>query len=243
MKISTKYKSPNFNERIDGAWPEYLIIHCTECDFDTSIQLLTQPRENPVSSHYLIDTDGNTYQLVDNEKRAWHAGRVSHWRDKEALNSCSIGIEIVNPGRQRPDNEYTPAQMDTTLELCQMLMNEHDIHKANVLAHSDIAPHRKEDPGEHFDWTFLADNGVGIYAYADSNSLTLIELQQLLSTFGYQIDITGDLDEQTVKVIKAFQMHFDPQNVNGLPHVGYGGLLKSLISQQPQIINKLRASG
>lgn len=229
MKINTNHKSVNFNERISGARPEYLIMHYTECDFALALRVLTEPTDNPRSSHYLIDTDGSTYQLVDNDMRAWHAGKISYWRGRESLNSWSFGIEIVNPGRLQPNNQYPAAQMEAVIELSHLLMQEYKIPRANVLGHSDVAPQRKEDPGEHFDWRMLAQHNIGIFTDVAQGESDVLGLQNLLHQFGYAIDLTGENDEQSQNVIKAFQMHFAPEIVDGQPRGEYSGRLKELI--------------
>jgi N-acetylmuramoyl-L-alanine amidase len=209
--------SPNFNARADGLQPTYLILHYTGT---VSAQAAEEHYMNanpshpggPVSPHYMVDEQGMVTRFVPEDKRAWHAG-VSRFDGLEDFNARSIGIEIVNPGH---DNGYRPfpdAQMQAVIALCQDIMSRQPIPAANVLGHSDIAPARKPDPGELFDWVALAKEGIGLWpepeaADYETSAGWLGNNQQLhraLETAGYDERIdTGTL-------VKAFQRHFHPE--------------------------------
>jgi N-acetylmuramoyl-L-alanine amidase len=216
LKIKTDFQSPNFNERPLGAKIDFLIIHYTACDFDFSLEILCDPlRENPVSAHYLIDESGKVFRLVDEMKRAWHCGQ-SFWKGKEQLNDFSIGIELVNPGRGATYRPFIKAQMNSLCALAKGIIQRHAISPQHVLGHSDVAPLRKEDPGELFDWKWMAAQGIGLYIdephiAGASAAPSIALLQSLLAQYGYKIPLHGQLDFDTQKVIQAFQMHFCPQ--------------------------------
>lgn len=147
------YPSPNFGDRRLPV--DMIVIHYTEMtDTAKTLAHLSNP-DAEVSSHYLIDYDGTIYRLVDEEKRAWHAG-VSRWQGVADVNSRSIGIEIMNDGKK----PYTPAQMNALAALCHDIKSRHVIKPENIVGHSDVAPVRKIDPGPHFDWAWLARQGI-----------------------------------------------------------------------------------
>lgn len=219
MKIRHDIKSSNFAEPEKERKIEYIILHYTDQDFETSVESLTS-KEKGVSAHYLIAEDGLVFNLVDDANIAWHAG-TSYWNDLEALNNNSIGIEIVNLGY----GPFTDIQMDSAIKLCQNLRNKYDIPRENILGHSDIAPDRKLDPGIFFDWKRLSNEGLGIeiphhIQSQDPDSLQAMlrmtdikKLQTNLSKIGYKIEITGKLDKQTSDVIRAFKSHFCPETI------------------------------
>lgn len=212
------YPSLNYNERLPQTVIEYIILHATEVDFGQSLQILTDSTSpTPVSCHYLVDENGAVYKMVDESYRAWHAGE-SIWKGRKNLNSSSIGIEIVNI----PGNSFPQAQMVSVADLCQDIMKRHKIPPENVLAHSDIALGRKNDPGALFDWQYLAKKGIGLYpilspeeiqcarkARLDS-SKNIITLQEYLHQIGYGIQVTGEKDIFTDQAIRAFQLKFMP---------------------------------
>lgn len=153
----TKLHSPNFGERKDGKVPRYIILHYTATkDTKTALDDYLMNPAAEVSSHYLIEKDGNILQLVEDEKRAWHAGK-SFWEGETDLNSASIGIEIVNLG---PPEVFADEQIESTIALCQILMKKWNIPGQNILGHSDIAPDRKVDPGPLFPWNKLTKLGI-----------------------------------------------------------------------------------
>ena len=163
------YPSPNFNERPKDTIIDTIVIHYTDMESaQASLERLCDPKAE-VSSHYLIDEDGTVYRLVDDKKRAWHAG-VSHWNGKDNVNNFSIGIELQNHGYNyfRLYNHWPPyplKQMEALLVLLKDLSNRFPIKPRNIVGHSDVAPNRKpepkRDPGPHFDWKWLAEKGFG----------------------------------------------------------------------------------
>ena len=151
-----KFPSPNFGRRKSGKSIEFIVLHYTAIGKEASLDRLCNPIHE-VSCHYLIDQKGVCYQLVDDSKRAWHAGK-SFWRGLRDINSRSLGIELVNSG----DEAYPKTQMESLMVLLQDLLAIHKIRPQNVLGHSDIAPSRKTDPGKWFDWRLLSENGLAI---------------------------------------------------------------------------------
>ena len=157
MNINKTHSSPNYNERRLGA-PNMILLHYTgrpSCE-EAITKWLCNP-EKEVSAHYVVDEDGTIYQLVDEDKRAWHAG-VSEWKGQTDINSLSIGIEIQNPGHEFGYRPFPLAQMESVAALCKNIMERFEIEY--VLGHSDVAPERKVDPGELFDWDWLSNRGV-----------------------------------------------------------------------------------
>ena len=183
-----------------------LVMHYTGMPTARSaIELLKSPQAK-VSAHYVVDEDGTIYNLVPEAMRAWHAG-ISCWRGQRQLNDASIGIEIVNPGHEWGYRPFPAAQMCAVLELAQGVIARHSIEKRDVVAHSDIAPNRKQDPGELFDWPWLAERGVGLWTeeFAPPG-----DLREDLSTIGYDIGLAEK------DVILAFQRHFLRNHLSGL---------------------------
>jgi N-acetylmuramoyl-L-alanine amidase len=216
------HSSPNFDDRSSAI--DMLILHYTGMKTGAeALARLCDPAAK-VSAHYMVEEDGRVFALVPEEKRAWHAG-VSNWRSKEGLNDCSIGIEIVNPGHEFGYRPFPPAQMQAVIKLCQDILGRHNIPARNVIAHSDIAPARKEDPGELFDWALLAKNGIGLWPEITASSTILheigkrneaiMEFQHGLAHYGYGITTDGTFGTKTEFVVKAFQRHFTPHNLNG----------------------------
>lgn len=195
--------SPNFDNR-DGP-VSLLVMHYTGMPTASSaIDLLTSPRAK-VSSHYVVDEVGAVYNLVPETLRAWHAG-VSFWRGQSMLNDASIGIEIVNPGHAWGYRPFPTLQMQAVLELSQAILSRHDIPARNVVAHSDIAPNRKRDPGELFPWSWLATHGVGLWT------------EEFMVSHDWQVELAGigyDMSLPAREVLLAFQRHFLPQNLTG----------------------------
>ncbi|MGH1398954.1 MAG: N-acetylmuramoyl-L-alanine amidase [Alphaproteobacteria bacterium] len=152
-----KHTSPNYNERRDGKNPSIIVIHYTGMKTaKAALERLCDPAAE-VSAHYLIEENGTLHPLVPEDKRAWHAG-VSEWEGETDINSMSIGIELVNLGHEHGYHPFPEAQMKTLAKLCKSIMTRHDIK--TVLGHSDIAPTRKIDPGELFDWQYLTTAGI-----------------------------------------------------------------------------------
>ena len=213
--------SPNFDER--GASVDMLILHYTGMrTAQEAIDRLRDPVAQ-VSSHYVVDEDGTVLRLVPEEKRAWHAG-VSHWRGHIALNARSIGIEIVNPGHEWGYRSFPVLQMAAVCDLCLVILARHAIPARNIVAHSDIAPDRKEDPGELFDWRGLARNGVGLWpdnipdlgtSGAIRDAVSLRAVRAALNEIGYQVMPEGALDPALAIVVRGFQRHWRPEAVTG----------------------------
>lgn len=211
--------SPNFDDRKEGRI-KYLIMHYTGMSTgEEAIERLCD-KEAAVSAHYVVEENGDVLALVDEEKRAWHAG-VSKWEEDEDINDLSIGIEIVNPGHPYPGYEsvyrrFPPEQMEAVLELGKGILDRHNILPCYVLGHSDVAWRRKIDPGELFDWSFLASHGLGLWpTKVDLDQTVKVSEEKFLnnlSTFGYDAKIyQNDIKE----LISAFQRHFRQKNIDG----------------------------
>ena len=212
--------APNIEPRRNGRRPDMLLLHYTGMVSAAAAREILCNALSGVSCHYLVDEDGFITQMVGEEMRAWHAG-VSSWQGETDTNSRSIGIEIQNPGHSIGYRDFPVEQMQAVAALCRDIHSRHDIAPTRVLAHSDVAPGRKVDPGERFDWGWLHSQGIGHWVEpspADASPLTadeMTELQQLLQTYGYGIAATGISDEPTRKVLDAFQRHFRPAKVDG----------------------------
>jgi N-acetylmuramoyl-L-alanine amidase len=229
--------SPNFNERVGVEGPDILLMHYTGMQScEAAVQRLTDPAAR-VSSHYTIDEDGTVYVHVDESLRAWHAG-VSHWRGETDINSRSIGIEIVNPGHEFGYRAFPDVQIDAVIALSKGILSRHGIAPRNVIAHSDIAPGRKEDPGELFPWKRLAGEGIGLWVEAGTGSGSVLEsgaageavanLQRSLSAYGYGVEVTGIYDPRTRDVVVAFQRHFRPSRLDGVADTETQAILRAL---------------
>jgi N-acetylmuramoyl-L-alanine amidase len=217
--------SPNREARAGDCSPDMLILHYTGMESsDAALDWLTR-EESKVSSHYLVDEEGRIAQIVAESERAWHAGQ-SHWAGETDLNSRSIGIEIHNPGHDFDYPDFTEAQMQAVEALCLDILSRHAIPPDRVLAHSDIAPGRKRDPGEKFDWERLARAGIGLWvapAELDGDEgfglgdegASVAELQQALRDYGYGIEVTSTYGRGLEQVVEAFQRHFRPAAVTG----------------------------
>ena len=212
--------SPNHDERPAGTPIDTLILHYTGmqtakaaldrlCDLEPPAPL---PR---VSCHYLVEEDGMVWRLVPEERRAWHAGK-SFWRGHELLNARSIGIEIVNPGHEWGYRPFPALQMAAVADLCLEILGRHPIPARNVVGHSDVAPDRKQDPGELFDWEGLAANGIGLWPAGvdgdgrDRPESGLARAAALLTRIGYPVD-----PAQPRVALVAFQRHWRQESVDG----------------------------
>jgi N-acetylmuramoyl-L-alanine amidase len=215
--------SPNHDERPEGEPIDTLILHYTGMPTaKAAIDRLCDP-EAAVSSHYVVDEDGAILRLVPEDRRAWHAG-VSFWRGHTALNGRSIGIEIVNPGHEWGYREFPALQMAAVCDLCLAILSRHDIPARNVVAHSDVAPDRKEDPGEKFPWADLARNGVGLFPIQTPDlgtgkqirdAVALRGARAALGQIGYHVAPEGSLDPALSTVLRAFQRHWRQEAING----------------------------
>ncbi len=214
--------SPNHGPRAEGKPLDMVILHYTGMESGAfALERLTAA-DSGVSCHYFVDEDGTITQLVPEARRAWHAG-ASSWQSEDDINSRSIGIEIVNPGHQFGYREFPQCQIETVIRLCRDCGDRLAIPPQNVLAHSDVAPLRKEDPGELFPWRQLHEAGIGHWVKPDGaglpidNSIKSIEkFQSMLVEYGYSLEITGKIDACTVACITAFQRHFRPKTVDGI---------------------------
>lgn len=218
--------SPNFGPRAEGARPDLLILHYTGMETGDAAEAWLCAQESEVSSHYLVHEDGRVVQMVREGDRAWHAGKGS-WKGRADVNSWSIGIEIVNPGPLAQFPDFPDVQIAAVIELARDICARHHISPERVLAHSDVAPGRKIDPGERFPWSKLAEKGVGHYvqpapiqggrflAMGDRGE-PVEALQSMLSVYGYGLEINGLFDEMTKLVVEAFQRHFRPARVDGV---------------------------
>ena len=213
--------SPNFDER-KGGKADILLLHYTGVeDDDQALRWLTS-EESKVSCHYFVHRDGTILQLVDERARAWHAG-VSFWRGDADINSRSIGIEIANAGHE----DFPQDQLDAVMALCKDIIQRNEIVPFRVLGHSDVAPGRKIDPGVKFPWEAFAQQGVGVWFGAEpieggrffqkgDEGQPIQALQSMLALYGYGLDITGVFDDRTETVVRAFQLHFRPEKVDGI---------------------------
>jgi N-acetylmuramoyl-L-alanine amidase len=201
----TPSPSPNFNDRADGTAPSVLVLHYTDLpDAEASRQWMCNP-EKKVSSHYLVDLDGSVIQLVDEDKRAWHAGQ-SYWRGMTDLNTHSIGIEIQNTGHSLGYVPFPDVQIGGVIALCRDILTRQSIPARNIVAHSDIAPARKQDPGHLFPWAMLAAAGIGLWPQEKvSGFLTPQAFMAGLAHIGYDPSLPPEV------LVTAFQRHFEPE--------------------------------
>jgi N-acetylmuramoyl-L-alanine amidase len=228
--------SPNHDERPAGAPIDMLILHYTGMKtVREAIDRLRDPAAR-VSSHYVVDEDGAVLRLVPEARRAFHAG-VSYWRGHSGLNARSIGIEIVNPGHEWGYRDFPVLQLAAVCDLCLGILSRHPIPPRNVLAHSDVAPDRKEDPGELFDWRSLAENGVGLWPIgapdlgtvgAARDPAALHDVRTALSGIGYRVAPKGAFDPALATVLRAFQRHWRPEAVTGEADAGTRARLSAL---------------
>lgn len=230
----------HFSDRVDVAGPDILLMHYTGVPTpEFAIEILTSG-EREVSCHYLVRQDGGIVHMVDEDKRAWHAGKSS-WEGAGDINSRSVGIEICNAGHGDDYHDFPDAQIEAVIVLSNDIIARHGIQPRHVLAHSDVAPGRKIDPGEKFPWARLASRGVGLWvtpaAVADgpvldkgASGTQVAQLQQNLAAYGYGIDVTGDYDTATATIVQAFQLHFRPQLCDGRADVSTIATLEALLA-------------
>jgi N-acetylmuramoyl-L-alanine amidase len=220
--------SPNQDDRPGGCPVDMIILHYTGMrTAREAIDRLRDPAAK-VSSHYLVDEDGNVVRLVPEARRAFHAG-VSYWRGQRALNGRSIGIEIVNPGHEFGYRDFPVLQLVSVCDLCLEILSRHPVPARNIVAHSDVAPDRKEDPGEKFDWEGLARNGVGLWPEgapdlgtggAVRDAAALRDVRAALARIGYEVAPEGPLDPALSSVLRAFQRHWRGEAVTGQADAG-----------------------
>jgi N-acetylmuramoyl-L-alanine amidase len=201
--------SPNFGPRARGPIDMLLLHYTGMASAEAALDRLTD-RASEVSCHWLIGEDGTVWRLVDEAHRAWHAGR-SLWAGETDINSRSIGIELVNPGHEFGYRPFPAAQTAALIHLARDILARQPIPPHRVLGHSDVAPARKVDPGELFDWRSLAEAGIGLWP-ADDALATPIDPREGLARIGYGFG--GDADERMI--VTAFQRHFRPSGVTGV---------------------------
>jgi N-acetylmuramoyl-L-alanine amidase len=212
----------NVEPRRGGRPVDMLLLHYTGMKSAEAACAFLCSADSRVSCHYLVDEDGAITQMVGEELRAWHAG-LSCWKGETDTNSRSIGIEIHNPGHRLGYRDFPERQMAAVIALSADILSRHAIPPAHVLAHSDVAPGRKIDPGERFDWALLHRHGIGHWvppAASDAAPLSgpdLRRFQSLLKDYGYGLEVTGEVDEATLKVTDAFRRHFNPARLDGPP--------------------------
>lgn len=211
------YPAKTFNQRPDNTIINTLIIHYTACDLEFSLKILSGNfPPHPVSCHYLIDENGDIYQLVSEQDRAWHvATGKGFWRGEDNINNVSIGIELVNPGLGEDYRHFPPSQMKSLLDLSHGILERHPIESPHVLGHSDVDPLRKTDPGYLFDWSVLAQEGIGVMPppIDDKTPRDCYDwkiIRSMLENYGYRVEEGEEGDPLIRKVINAFAMHFCP---------------------------------
>ncbi|MCS6627213.1 N-acetylmuramoyl-L-alanine amidase [Roseibacterium beibuensis] len=227
MLVVRDAPSPNFDQRRGP--PDMLVLHYTGMrTADEAVDRLRDP-EARVSAHYVVDEDGSILRLVAEERRAWHAGKGA-WQGETDCNAASIGVEIVNPGHEFGYREFPEAQIAAVISLVSDIRTRWTIPDARIIAHSDLAPDRKQDPGELFPWKRLASLGHGLWfepaheriaalgaplAVGDEG-LGVIVLRAGLHRLGYGLQPGGDYDEATKLTVAAFQRHWRPGRVDGV---------------------------
>lgn len=208
--------SPHFDARKNGVKPVFLVMHYTVLGAPETVHVFTgksaNPEGNRVSAHYMVDEQGGISQFVDEGERAWHAG-ISCWDGNTDINSASIGIELVNPGHERGYRAFPAAQIAALVALSREIIDRHKISAHHVLGHSDIAPDRKKDPGELFDWKMLAAKGIGLWPAPSEEHYKRAArrlndegfIREKLGQYGYDSSKPLDL------LLAAFQRHFVPE--------------------------------
>jgi len=239
--------SPNHGARVGERLPDMIVLHYTGMpEPQGALEWLCSP-QSKVSAHYYVFEDGRILQCVPEILRAWHAGE-SFWANETDINSCSIGIEIANGGHDHGYPDFPPRQIAAVTALCRSIVKRWQIPAERVLAHSDIAPGRKKDPGEKFPWRVLHGSGVGYwiepvpivpgpdFSVGDRGDV-ITSLQNLLAEYGYRVPLNGEFDEATRDAVAAFQRHFRPTRVDGVVDsstlMTLQALLDSRLPQQP----------
>ncbi len=220
-----------------------IIVHYTGMpDADQALAWLCSEKSE-VSAHYFVFEDGRIVQMVEEDRRAWHAGAAG-WAGETDINSRSIGIEIANIGDAGGLQPFPKAQIDAVIGLCRDITARHTIPAHRLLAHSDVAPARKRDPGEAFPWDRLASEGIGHWVepepVSSGASLALGDtgkpvaaLQSLLALYGYALTVSGDFDAHTGHVVTAFQRHFRTERIDGIADASTLATLRRLLAALP----------
>jgi N-acetylmuramoyl-L-alanine amidase len=234
-------ESPNHGERRGDPKLDMILLHYTGMPNaeDAVAKLCTRGTE--VSAHYVVMEDGYVIQCVPEARRAWHAG-AAMWEGESDINSRSIGIEIVNPGHDHGYPDFPRRQIAAVTALCRSIMTRHRIPAWRVLGHSDVAPARKQDPGEKFPWRLLSESGIGLWVnpapiteggavfVLGESAPAIREIQELLGRYGYDIAVSGSYDPATRDVIAAFQRHFRPARVDGVADASTITTLRALLA-------------
>lgn len=247
--VADLHPSPNYGERKGGRQASILLLHYTGVpSAEAAIAWLSDTRSE-VSCHYVVDEEGRVTQMVAEGMRAWHAG-LGAWGGDTDINSSSIGVEIQNVGHEAGYPDFPARQIAVVVELARDIVARHHIRPERVLAHSDVAPQRKIDPGEKFPWATLAQHGVGHWVppcpvdpkdaglALGASNMIVAEMQTMLMNYGYAIAPSGILDEGSEFVVKAFQRHFRPQRVDGcIDHSTFATLqaLSAALPREPMI--------
>jgi N-acetylmuramoyl-L-alanine amidase len=247
--VSAVCPSPNHGERRGCAGPDMILLHYTGmASSEEALRKLCDGGATSVpkvSAHYFVREDGGVVQCVSETRRAWHAG-VSSWESSDDINSRSIGIEIANPGHDFGCPEFPQVQIAAVIALCGDILDRHCIRADRILAHSDVAPGRKRDPGEKFPWPLLFAHGVGLWvepapitagpALGPGDRGTAVAgLQQTLARYGYGIAADGHFEGSTTEVITAFQRHFRPALIDGRADRSTCDTLRRLLALRDQI--------
>jgi N-acetylmuramoyl-L-alanine amidase len=216
--------SPNFGPRTKGP-PHMLVLHYTGMQTGEAALARLCDEAAQVSAHYMVEEDGRIFRLVPEERRAWHAGKSS-WRGESDVNSASIGVEIVNPGHEFGYRPFPEAQVAAVFALVADIRSRWTIEDVDVIGHSDVAPDRKEDPGELFPWKRLAEAGHGLWAEPPpapgapigegEEGAAVFALQAGFTRLGYDSAPSGKFDAHTAAVVRAFQRHWRPDRVDGI---------------------------
>lgn len=224
--------SPNHDARPEGQPVDILLLHYTGMLSAGAALARLCDLEAKVSAHYLVEENGQVWRLVPEERRAWHAG-VSYWAGARDINARSIGIELANPGHEFGYRLFPEPQMAALEALATGILARHPIPPHRVLGHSDVAPARKQDPGELFGWSRLARAGIGLWPRtgAAGREWSIAAWQQALARFGYEVPPSGRLDQPTRLALAAFQRHFRPARIDGKPDAETAGFLADLLDQ------------
>ncbi len=208
MKGLIETPSPNHEARAEDVAVDMLVVHYTGMtSAAAALGRLCDPVAK-VSAHYLIDEGGVVHRLVGEERRAWHAG-VASWRGVTDVNGASVGVELVNPGHEFGYRPFPEPQIEAFRSLATEIIARHDIPARNIVGHSDVAPARKTDPGEFFDWRGLAEAGIGLWPQpADHLETDPERITDMLAEYGYDV-------ADAPAALKAFQRHFRPARVQG----------------------------
>lgn len=234
-------ESPNHGERRNDSKPDMIVLHYTGMrDAEAAVTKLCSPGTE-VSTHYVVMEDGYVIQCVPEARRAWHAG-AAVWDGETDINSCSIGIEIANPGHDFGYPDFPKRQVAAVTALCRSIFTRYRIPPWRVLGHSDVAPTRKQDPGEKFPWRVLAESGIGFWVnpapitqggqifVLGENDPAIRDMQELLAKYGYDVAPSGNFDGMTRDVIAAFQRHFRPARVDGVADASTVATIKALLA-------------